>query len=121
MSDPCFLGLDIGTSAVKAILVASDGALHGSAAAPLELATPEPGWAEQHPDDWWAATVAAVRLLREASPGAEIAAIGLSGQMHSAVLLDRAGAPVRPDLLWCDGRTADECPDITPASGRHGR
>jgi xylulokinase len=117
MSDPCFLGLDIGTSAVKAILVASDGEVRATAAAPLELATPQPGWAEQNPEDWWAAAVAAVSRLLEAAAAAEVAAIGISGQMHSSVLLDRAGAPVRPALLWCDGRTTEECAGLTRDAG----
>ena len=117
MSDPCFLGLDIGTSAVKAILVAPDGALRGQASAPLTLAAPEPGWAEQDPNAWWSASIEALRRLRQTAPAAGIAAVGISGQMHSSVLLDRAGQVVRPALLWCDGRTTAECAALTRSLG----
>lgn len=117
MSDACFLGLDVGTSAVKAILVAPDGGLRAQASVPLTLATPEPGWAEQDPNAWWSASIAALRQLRESRPDAAVAAVGISGQMHSSVLLDRAGAVVRPALLWSDGRTTAECETITRAIG----
>jgi len=117
MTTSCFLGLDIGTSAVKAILVTPDGELRATASVPLTLQTPQPGWSEQAPDDWWAATLTALRRLQETASGATIAAIGISGQMHSAVLLDQGGAVVRPALLWSDGRTTEECASLTRAAG----
>ena len=79
-----FLGLDIGTSGVKAILVASSGNVEAAVVAPLALSTPHPGWAEQHPDAWWDATVDAVRRVRATRPDIDIVSIGISGQMHSS-------------------------------------
>ena len=112
-----FLGLDIGTSGVKAILVASSGNVEAAVVAPLALSTPHPGWAEQHPDAWWDATVDAVRRVRATRPDIDIVSIGISGQMHSSTFLDRAGAVIRPALLWCDGRTTAECAHITERAG----
>jgi xylulokinase len=111
------MGLDVGTSGVKAILVDQDGEVVASALTPLSMSTPYPGWAEQDPDAWWEATVASVRRLREERPDAEIGGIGISGQMHSSVFLDRAGQVIRPALLWCDGRTTEQCAEITRRAG----
>jgi xylulokinase len=112
-----FLGLDIGTSGVKAILVGRDGTVHASANTALHVSTPRPGWTEQHPDDWWTAAVASTRDVLSGKPDAKVAAIGLSGQMHSSVFLDGSGKVIRPALLWSDGRTTDECAEITRAAG----
>ena len=112
-----FLGLDVGTSGVKALLMDSAGDVAASATAPLSLSTPQPGWAEQHPDQWWEGCLAATRQVLDRRPGVSVAAVGISGQMHSAVFLDRAGAVVRPALLWCDGRTTEECREITRLAG----
>jgi len=120
-ADGLFLGLDIGTSGVKALLVDAGGAVAGSATAPLSLATPQPGWAEQHPDRWWEACLASTRQVLDGKPPARIAAVGISGQMHSSVFLDRGGAVVRPALLWCDGRTTPECREITSRAGGEAR
>lgn len=111
------MGLDVGTSGVKAILVGQDGEVVASALTPLALSTPHPGWAEQDPDAWWEATVASIRRLREERPDAEVGGIGISGQMHSSVFLDRAGQVIRPALLWCDGRTTEQCAEITRRAG----
>lgn len=117
MAGALFLGLDVGTSGVKAVLVARDGEVAASAVTPLTMSTPHPGWAEQDPDAWWEATAASIRRLRAARPDAEIGAIGVSGQMHSSVFLDRAGRVIRPALLWCDGRTTEQCAAITRRAG----
>jgi len=117
----CFLGLDVGTSGVKAILVAEGGSVEASAIMPLQLSTPHPGWAEQDPEAWWQASVAAIRNVLAALPGARIAAVGISGQMHSSVFLDAHGAVIRPALLWCDGRTTAECREITERVGGENR
>lgn len=117
MADSLFLGLDIGTSGVKAILVATGGDVVAATTTPLTLSTPRPGWAEQHPDDWWKATIDSVRGVLAQRPNASVASIGISGQMHSSVFLDRAGQVVRPALLWCDGRTTAECAEITQRAG----
>jgi len=116
-----FLGLDVGTSGVKAILVSADGAVAAAAAAPLSLETPQPGWAEQHPDAWWEASRTAMHDVLARRAGASIAAVGISGQMHSSVFLDKTGAVIRPALLWCDGRTTAECREIVEAVGGEAR
>jgi xylulokinase len=109
-----FLGLDIGTSSVKAVLVDEAGATLAEAGRPLAVSRPRPLWSEQDPEDWWTATREAVEIVRAAAPQAwrTLAAIGLSGQMHGATLLDGAGRPLRPAILWNDGRCAAECAEL---------
>lgn len=116
-----FLGLDVGTSGVRAVLVDAAGEVAASGSAPLALDAPRPGWAEQDPEAWWGASVAAVRAALAGCPGARVAALGISGQMHSSVFLDAAGAVIRPALLWCDGRTTAECAEITRRAGGEAR
>jgi xylulokinase len=121
-----FLGLDFGTSSVKALLI--DGSQHvvAHAEAGLTVSSSAPDRREQHPKDWWQALLAIMDVLRRDHPGAvsAIEAIGLSGQMHGAVLLDAAGAVLRPCILWNDGRATEECrllevrlPDLAAISG----
>lgn len=99
------LGIDVGTSAIKAVLC--DGArVLRSAEAPLSIQSPQPGWSEQNPLDWWATTVSALEALGDLS---DVRAIGLSGQMHGAVLLDAAHNVLRPAILWNDNRSVEEC------------
>ena len=117
----CFLGIDVGTSGVKAILVGESGAVLAAAAEPLVLSTPRPGWAEQDPETWWQATIAVVGRVLAADPRARVASIGVSGQMHSSVFLDAGGGVIRPALLWCDGRTTAECAEITERVGGEAR
>ena len=117
MARASFLGVDVGTSGVKAILVDTSGDVLASAVTPLQLSTPHPGWAEQDPDAWWAATSAAIRTVLAARPGESPDAVGVSGQMHSSVFLDAQGDVIRPALLWCDGRTTSECREITERVG----
>jgi xylulokinase len=119
--DGLFLGLDVGTSGVKAVLVHPRGDVAASATAPLSLDAPRPGWAEQDPASWWTAGVAAVRRVLASRPGAGVAAVGIAGQMHSSVFLDGAGEVIRPALLWCDGRTTAECAEITERVGGEAR
>ncbi|TBW40788.1 xylulokinase [Siculibacillus lacustris] len=112
-----FLGLDIGTSSVKAVLVDGNDRLIAAAERPLVVSRPHPGWSEQDPEAWWTATVGAVDGLAE-THAAELAAvtgIGLSGQMHGATLLDAAGAVLRPCILWNDGRSGAECRELEAA------
>jgi xylulokinase len=118
-----FLGLDVGTSAVKAVLVDDGQRPLADAEAPLGISRPGPLWSEQDPDDWWEATVAVLARLRAEQPAAfaTVRAIGLSGQMHAAVLLDSADRPLRPAILWNDGRAQAECRLLTervPGIGR---
>src|SRR6266498_3365026 len=117
MADSLVLGLDVGTSGVKAILVSPTGSVETAATVPLALDTPRPGWAEQDPDAWWEASAAAIRRVLEQRARARVAAVGISGQMHSAVFLDKHGAVIRPALLWCDGRTTAECREIVERAG----
>src|SRR6058998_4231038 len=112
-----FLGLDVGTSGVKALLVSVAGDVVAAATTSLSLDTPQPGWAEQHPDRWWEACLASTRQVLERQSATRVAAVGISGQMHSSVFLDRDGAVVRPALLWCDGRTTEQCREITRLAG----
>ena len=122
MAADLFLGLDVGTSSVKAILVSAVGEVAAAASMPLTLQTPEPGWAEQDPETWWVASVKAIReLVTKAPRGARIAAVGISGQMHSSVFLDKSHAVIRPALLWCDGRTTAECREIEQRAGGEDR
>jgi xylulokinase len=106
------LGIDVGTGGTRALLIDESGAVIASAIHEHQpFASPRSGWAEQDPQDWWKACQGAVRkLLRESAVApSEIACIGLSGQMHGAVLLDRNDEVLRPALIWCDQRTAAEC------------
>ena len=121
MGEALFLGLDVGTSGVKAILVSPSGSVVASVTSPLTLSTPQPGWAEQDPAAWWEATVISIKTLCKVRGGESIASIGISGQMHSSVFLDKHGDVIRPALLWCDGRTTAECAEITERVGGEGR
>ena len=109
-----FIGIDVGTSEVKALLLADDHRLLGTAGSVLPISRPHPGHSEQNPLDWWLATLAALQKLRAAHPKeyAAVRAIGLSGQMHGAVLLDAQNAVLRPAILWNDTRASQECIDM---------
>ena len=113
------LGLDIGTSGTKTVLVDETGKLVGRALHEYPLLTPRPSWCEQDSQEWWAAVVATVRqVLAEAGvSGDEVSAVGLSGQMHGSVFLDARDEIIRPTILWCDQRTQAECDWITEAVG----
>src|SRR6202035_3301068 len=99
-----YLGIDIGTSGVKAIVLSEAGALLGQSTAPLSVSRPQPLWSEQQPVDWWKATESAVLTLAP-ELRAGVTGIGLTGQMHGATLLDSKDRPVRPAILWNDGRS----------------
>src|SRR6185503_3780187 len=114
------LGIDVGTGGTRAVLI--DGAGQIVASETIEhvpFASPQTGWAEQDPDDWWRAAVAAIRAvlshgnLRPAS----ISAVGLSGQMHGAVLLDADDKLLRPSIIWCDQRSEAQCQQLTEQIG----
>ncbi len=113
------LGIDLGTSGLKSVLFDETGFAVASAAGEYPLYQPQNGWAEQEPAHWWQACVSTVRDVVAASgvDAADIAGVGLSGQMHGLVMLDAAGEVLRPAILWCDGRTADECAYITETIG----
>jgi xylulokinase len=106
-----YLGIDIGTSSVKAVLLNDSGEIAAQGSAPLAVSRPHPGFSEQDPDTWWDATVRAVGILPSAARAA-VRAVGLSGQMHGATLLDDKDRPLRPAILWNDGRSARECLEL---------
>src|SRR5690606_38658296 len=116
-----YLGIDVGTSGVKAILIDGNGsALSEASAKAVEPVRPQPGWSEQNPADWWTAVLSACDGLAKAHP-AEMAAvrgIGLSGHMHGAVLLGRGDEVLRPCILWNDGRSFAECAEMEAAEPR---
>ncbi len=113
------LGIDVGTSGSKAILIDADGAVKASVTTEYPLHTPQPLWAEQNPSDWWAATVASIKQVLENSGvvAADVAGVGLTGQMHGLVLLDGQGEVLRPCIMWNDQRTAAQCAAITEKVG----
>ncbi len=116
-----WLGLDVGTSAVKALLVDAEGAVRGEAVAPLTLCVPEPLAAEQDAEAWWRAAATAVRACRVQAGGLAVRGVGLTGQKHALVALDDADRPLAPAVLWADGRAFAECDEVRnvfPAIGR---
>ncbi len=113
------LGIDVGTSGTKTLAIDEKGKILASATAEYPCLYPRPGWSEQDPDQWWAATIATIREVMAAadlSP-ADIRGVGLSGQMHGSVFLDADGHVVRPALLWNDQRTVAECEEIERRAG----
>src|SRR5580658_319273 len=118
-----YMGIDVGTSAVKAAIVDDTGNVVGQASSPLTVSRSQPLWSEQNPADWWAAANSAVSDL-SLPLRAAVRAIGLSGQMHGATLLDKNHRALRPAILWNDGRSAPQCaeleetvPDMTLITG----
>lgn len=108
------LGIDVGTSGCKVLLADKAGTVRASAVEPYPLTQPRPGWTEQDPRLWWNACCAACRRVLNASvcDGSDIAAVGLTGQMHSLVALDERMDPIRPAILWNDQRTTAQCREI---------
>lgn len=115
----CFLGIDLGTSGLKSVLINEKGAVLASATVEYPLYQPQNGWAEQDADDWIAAAKASIHtVLGDAGLSAEqVACVGLTGQMHGLVLLDEHDCPIRRAILWCDGRSAAECDEMTVRAG----
>jgi xylulokinase len=113
------LGIDIGTSGTKTLLIDSRGRRLASATATYPCYAPRPAWSEQDPEDWWLAAARTIRqVLRQAGVRAsDVSGIGLSGQMHGSVLMDKAGRVLRRAILWNDQRTGQECDEITRAAG----
>ena len=110
MSHDVLVGVDVGTTGVKAVAISPDGRVLGSASESYGLSTPQPGWAEQDPEDWWRATEACLSRLPQGP-------IGLSGQMHGLVVLDAENRVLRPAMLWNDQRTGAECAEIEARVG----
>lgn len=113
------MGIDIGTSGVKVVIIDEEGSVISSGTIEYPLLTPRPGWAEQNPSDWWSAAVRCIKTTIEKSgvEPAGIKGIGLTGQMHGSVFLDNENRVVHPAILWCDQRTAKECKEITETVG----
>jgi xylulokinase len=114
------LGIDVGTSGSRAVVIDETGRIVASATIDhIPFASPQTGWAEQDPDDWWQASAAAIRAVtaKESVRGEQISAVGLSGQMHGAVLLNARDEVLRPALIWCDQRSAFQCEQLTEQIG----
>ncbi len=115
----CLLGIDIGTSGTKTVLFDETGASLASSTVEYPLYQPQNGWAEQDPDDWYRASIQTIRnVIKTSGVSPEsIKGIGLSGQMHGLVMLNASGTVLRKSILWCDGRTTEECAEITKIIG----
>lgn len=116
-----FLGIDISTTSSKALIIDEQGSVVAVASAPHTLQTPKPLWSEQDPQEWWQAVSTCIRAALEKAgiPGDKISAIGLTGQMHGLVLLDKRGDVLRPAILWNDQRTQDQCDEIHRRVGKN--
>lgn len=111
------LGLDISTTGAKAILIDEQGQVVATHTTPQPISTPKPLWSEQNPADWWDGIAASIRAVLEQTHHPEVAAVGLTGQMHGLVLLDAEGKVLRPSILWNDQRTQAQCDEITERVG----
>ncbi len=120
MKPDLLLGIDIGTTGAKAVLVDGQGAVVAEAMTAYPMQVPRPGWTEQDPLDWWQAAVKSVRALLAGTEAdaRRVAAVGLTGQMHGLVLVDAAGTALRPCIMWNDQRTAPQCVQIEQRVGR---
>ena len=114
-----FLGIDIGTSGTKTLAINPRGKILAEATSPYPSHHPKPLWSEQNPDHWWEATVKTVRAVVKQGKikPADVKCIGLSGQMHGSVFLDKKDRVIRPAILWNDQRTAAECDEIEKRAG----
>ncbi len=123
MTQRLFLGIDVSTTGAKALLVDEKGTVAASATTALTLQTPKPLWSEQDPQEWWSGTARSIReaLAAAGVTGADVAAVGLTGQMHGLVLLDGERRLLRPAILWNDQRTGAECDEIRARMGGKAR
>lgn len=114
------IGIDVGTGGSRAVLIDAAGRVVTSATVEHQaFVSPQTGWAEQDPHDWWRASAAAIRqaILESGIDAEDIKGVGLSGQMHGAVLLDASDEVLRPAIIWCDQRSADQCRYLTSRVG----
>ena len=110
-----YLGIDLGTSSVKVLMMATDGTIIDEVTQEYPVYYPHTNWAEQQPEDWWKGTMDALVLLAERNPETkkQIKALSFSGQMHGMVALDKSGDVLTPAIIWCDQRTGEECEALT--------
>ena len=113
-----YIGIDLGTSAVKLLLVDEKGAILNEASRDYPLSFPHPGWSEQSPEDWWEAVKDALPELLQGFDRKCVAGIGAGGQMHGLVILDEEDRVIRPAILWNDGRTEEEVEYLNEEIGR---
>ena len=113
-----FIGIDLGTSAMKLILTDEKGVILSSKTKEYPLLFPQPGWSEQEPGEWWNACVSGVKELLSGFDAAQVAGLGVGGQMHGLVTLDERDEVIRPAILWNDGRTAEETAWLNTAIGK---
>ena len=113
------IGIDLGTSGTKTVLFDQEGRVMASATVEYPMSQPKNGWAEQSPEDWWRAAIDTISGVMSQSgvDKNDVAALGISGQMHGLVMLDEKGEVLRPSIIWCDQRTAAECAEITERVG----
>jgi len=112
-----FIGIDVSTTASKALVIDERGAVVASHSHAHDLSTPRPLWSEQDPRQWWDATCISLRAVLQHVGSADIAAVGLTGQMHGLTLLDAHDQPIRPAILWNDGRSSPQCAAVTERVG----
>ena len=112
------IGVDLGTSAVKLLLMDEEGAIKNIVSREYPLYFPHPGWSEQNPQDWYAQAVEGIRELTKDFDKSEVKGIGFGGQMHGLVALDEHDQVIRPAILWNDGRTAKETDYLNQTIGR---
>ena len=110
-----FLGIDLGTSAIKLLVINESNSVLAESNIPLDLSRPHPLWSEQEPEEWWRGLLKGIEDLKSQTSLSDLKGIGLSGQMHGAVLLDKKGEVLRPAILWNDGRSGKECLELEDA------
>ncbi len=113
-----YIGIDLGTSAVKLLLMDADGTVKNIVSREYPLYFPKPGWSEQKPEDWYQETMAGLKELLQGSDTKQVAGISFGGQMHGLVILDEKDEVIRPAILWNDGRTAEECDYLNQVIGK---
>ena len=118
MKKNLYIGVDLGTSAVKLLLVDGEGTIRNSLSKEYPLSFPHPGWSEQEPADWWTACTEGIRELLRGEDASLVAGIGCGGQMHGLVALDGEDRVIRPAILWNDGRTAEEVTYLNEQIGK---
>ena len=113
-----YIGVDLGTSAVKLLLMAADGKIENVVSKEYPLSFPHPGWSEQKPEDWWSAVMEGLAELTANCDKSQVAGISFGGQMHGLVILDEKDQVIRPAILWNDGRTTEETDYLNEVIGK---